>query len=98
MADTLGRTRSAFRLPRVEVDLAAVLLGAAGWLAYQLVWPALAMLLGVQGGARLAGRGFPEVGPAVVLREAFFRPVLGVEQPDFPGRRIVAEVVGHPGL
>jgi hypothetical protein len=92
MADTLGRTRSAFRIPRVEVDVAAVVLGAAGYLAYQLLWAALAFLFGI-GEPALFVNGRP-AGPAVVLRDAFFGAPLSVP---FPGRDFVAGVVGHPG-
>ncbi len=69
MAETAERQRTVLRAPRVDFDLSALALGAFGWLAYQLSWPALASILAV-----------PEVGgvPAWIgLRSAFFDRVLG---------------------
>lgn len=49
MAELASRTRTTLRLPRVEFDLSGLLLGMAGYLAYQASWDALAGLLGIAG-------------------------------------------------
>lgn len=68
MAETAERQRTVLRAPRVEFDLSALVLGAFGWLAYQLSWPALASLLAVDGGGVRAWEA---------LRNDFFWLVLG---------------------
>ena len=47
MAEPAERQRTVLRAPRVEFDLSALVLGMAGYFAYQLIWPALASLLQV---------------------------------------------------
>lgn len=97
MAETLGRTRSAFRFPRVEVDLAGVIVGAAGYLAYQAVWPALASLLAIEGKlTAMSATGPRDATGGELLRHAFLQPVLS--RAGFPGTSIVAEMAGFPRL
>jgi hypothetical protein len=68
MAEPVERSRTVLRAPRVEFDLSALVLGAGGWLAYQLSWPALASLLQVPDG---------KFRPWDALRNQFFYKVLG---------------------
>lgn len=97
MAETLGRTRSAFRFPRVEVDLAGAIVGAAGYLAYQAVWPALASLLAIEGKfTAMSAAGPRDATGGELLRHAFLQPVLA--RAGFPGTSIVADMAGFPRL
>lgn len=97
MAETLGRTRSAFRFPRVEVDLAGTIAGAAGYLAYQAVWPALASLLSIEGKfTAMTGSGPRDATGGELLRHAFLQPILA--RAGFPGTSIVADMAGFPRL
>ena len=100
MADTLGRTRSTFRFPRVEVDLAGIIVGGAGWLAYTAAWPLLASVLGIteKAGLIAVAKGQPsfvEVPQGAVLHWALLRPVF--KYVTFPGAASIKSLLGYPG-
>lgn len=97
MAEPDGRGRSALRIPRVEFDLAALVLGAVSVAAYAATWPVLASLLSVDAaGAKVMTQMGPrDASAGVVLRSSFFTEVqrgLGL-----PGFDRVAGLLGHPG-
>lgn len=72
-----GRDRAAFRIPRVEFDLAGLLLGALLVVAYAFFWPSMASLLSVDGVQSGSEARPVDVPPAHVLRQAVFEGVRG---------------------
>lgn len=97
MSEPEGRGRSLLRIPRVEFDLAALVLGTVAVAAYAAVWPLLAAVLSVDAaGAKVVTPGGPrDASAAVVLRSTFF----GEFQRAFPvpGSDKVTALLGHPG-
>ncbi|MCE9634232.1 MAG: hypothetical protein K8T90_00875 [Planctomycetes bacterium] len=97
MSEPDGRGRSVLRIPRVEFDLAALVLGAVSVAAYAAVWPVLASLLSVDttGAKVVTAVGARDASAATVLRSSFFTEIqraFGV-----PGFDRVAGLLGHPG-
>lgn len=87
-------TRSALRLPRVEFDLPAVILGAAAWLGQKALWSGLAAFVAAPAGAGSIGPGgaLQPADPATALRYGFWKPLLtGPIAP--PGSQHVAAAI-----
>lgn len=97
MAEPGGRGRSALRLPRVEFDLTALLLGAGAWLAWAASWPALASLLAVDAaGLRFATPGGPvDASPGGALRASVLLEVQRILP--IPGTDRLVAALGFPG-
>lgn len=96
MADPGGRGRSVLRLPRVEFDLAALLLGAVSVVAYTIAWPILASLLQVRPEGKFLTPGGPvDAPPGAVLRSSFFTEIQRVFPA--PGLDRLLGLLGAPG-
>lgn len=104
MADPGERPRSTFRFPRVEFDLAALVLGALAVLGTSAIWMLLAWALGVPGDRYVLAPSGPlrpgeavavQADPAIALRSEFamrLRPYTG-----FPGAQVAWDRIGFPG-
>ena len=96
MAEPGGRGRSVLRLPRVEFDLAGLLLGAAAVVSYSILWPLLASSLAVQPQGKFLTPGGPVDAPAgAVLRSSFFTEIQRLLPA--PGLDRVLGLLGAPG-
>lgn len=97
MAEPGGRGRSALRIPRVEFDLAGLVLGSATVVVWQFLWQPLASLLAVDpsGLRTMAGGGTADATAGVALKSALF----GVVQRavPVPGVDAVCAMLGAPG-
>lgn len=96
MAEPLARGRPSFRLPRVEFDLAGLVLGAVTVVAYAFVWHALALLLSVAPLQAGTAEKPAEVPAPLVLRNAVFETVAG-PLGGLPGLAPALELVGYAG-
>jgi hypothetical protein len=97
MSEPGGRGRSSLRLPRVEFDLTALLLGAGAWLAWAATWPLLGALLGVETtGLKFATPGGAvDAAPGPALRSAMLTELQRVLP--IPGTDRLVGALGHPG-
>jgi hypothetical protein len=98
MPEPAGRGRSVLRIPRVEFDLKALVLGAVLSFGYAAMWGPLASLLAVgSSGAKLVVPGGPvDAPPALVLRAAFFGTLR--QHLPIPGLDRVVAFLGQPRL
>jgi hypothetical protein len=96
MADPLGRGRPSFRLPRVEFDLAGLLLGTLLVVAYAFFWQAMALVLSVASVQAGTAEKPAEIAAPHVLRNAVVETVAG-PLGSLPGVSHVLDVVGYTG-
>lgn len=104
MAEPGGRGRSIFRLPRVEPDVAGIVLGAALSLALTFLWGPLASVLGVTADAKVVHAGaLADASPGAVLRSSLAGvvtrsvPVPGIDRAIGGGPETFVRAAGPDG-